>query len=48
MSEREEDQGRSMGEERVDSTVNEGRVQGGEEGQATRASLGEVGESMSG
>ena len=30
-------------EERVDSTVNEGRFQGGEGGQARRASLGEVG-----
>ena len=29
-------------EERVDSTVNEGRFQGGKGGQATRASLGEV------
>ena len=35
-------------EERVDSTVNEGRFRGGEGGQARRASLGDVKESMSG
>ena len=35
-------------EERVDSIVKEGRFQGGEGGQARRASLGEVEESMSG
>ena len=35
-------------EERVDSTVKEGRFQGGEGGQARRASLGEVEGSMSG
>ena len=34
--------------ERVDSTVKEGRFQGGEGGQATRAFLGEVEEGMSG
>ena len=35
-------------EERVDSTVKEGRFQGGEGGQARRAFLGEVEGSMSG
>ena len=35
-------------EEKVDSTVKEGRFQGGQGGQATRASLGEVEGSMSG
>ena len=35
-------------EKRVDSTVKEGRFQGDEEGQARRASLGEVEGSMSG
>ena len=35
------------GEERVDSTVNEGRFQGGKGGQARKASLGEVEESIS-
>ena len=34
--------------ERMDSTVKEGRFQGGERGQARRASIGEVEESMSG
>ena len=34
--------------ERVDSTVKEGRFQGGKQGQAKRASLGEVEDSMSG
>ena len=43
---REEDQEHE--EERVDSTVKEGRFQGGQEGQATRASLGKVEGSMSG
>ena len=33
-------------EERVDSTVKEGRLQGGKEGQATRASLEQVEGSM--
>ena len=36
------------GEEKVHSTVNKGRFQGGEEGQARRASLEEVEGSMSG
>ena len=36
------------GEERVDSTVNEGKFQTGKGGQARRASLGEVDGSMSG
>ena len=36
------------GEERVDSTVNEGRFQGGKGGHARRASLGEVEGIMSG
>ena len=36
------------GEVRVDSTVNEGRFQGGKAGHATRASLEHVEESMSG
>ena len=36
------------GEERVCSTVKEDRFQGGEGGQATRASLGDVEGSMSG
>ena len=35
-------------EERVDSTVNEGRFQGGQGGQARTVSLGEVEGSMSG
>ena len=35
-------------EERVDSTVKEGRFQGGQGGQATRASLEQVEGSMSG
>ena len=35
------------GEERVDSTMNEGRFQGGNGGQARRASLEQVEESMS-
>ena len=39
---------REHGEERVDSTVNEGRYLGGEGEQARRDSLGEVEESMSG
>ena len=38
---------REHGEERVNSTVKEGRFQGGEGGQATRASLGEVEKTMS-
>ena len=54
--EREESQGgrergrskRENGEERVDSTVKEGRFQEGKTGQARRASLGEVEGSMSG
>ena len=41
------DQSRVHGEKRVDSTVKEGRFQGGGGGQARRASLGEVGERMS-
>ena len=36
------------GEERVDSTVKEGRFQGGQGGQAKRASLEQVEGSMSG
>ena len=39
---------REHGEERMNSTVNEGRLQGGEGGQAKRASLEEVEGSMSG
>ena len=39
---------REDGEERGDSTVNEGRFQGGKGGQAIRASLREVEGSMSG
>ena len=39
---------REHGEERVDSTVNEGRFQGGKGGQARRASLEQVEESMNG
>ena len=39
---------REHGVERVDSTVNEGRFQGGKGGQATRASLEQVEGSMSG
>ena len=35
-------------EKRVDSTVKEGRFQGGKGGQARRVSLGEVGGGMSG
>ena len=38
---------REHGEERVDSTVKEGRFQGGQGGQASRASLEEVEGSMS-
>ena len=40
--------GREHGVKRVDSTVNEGRLQGGQGGQATRASLKQVEGSMSG
>ena len=39
---------REHGVERVDSTVNEGRFQGGKRGQARRASLKQVEGSMSG
>ena len=39
---------REHGVERVDSTVNESRFQGGEGGKARRASLEQVEESMSG
>ena len=39
---------REHGEERVDSTVKDGRFQAGEEGQARRAFQGEVKGSMSG
>ena len=39
---------REHGEERVDSTVKEGRFHGGKGGQAIRASLREVEGSMSG
>ena len=39
---------REHGEERVNSTVNEGRFQGGQGGQARRASLEQVEGSMSG
>ena len=39
---------REHGEERVDSRVKEGKFQGEERGEATRASLGEVEGSMSG
>ena len=39
---------REHGVERVDSTVNEGRFQGGQGGQARKATLGEVEGSMSG
>ena len=39
---------REHGEERVDSTVNEGRFQGGQGEQAKRASLEQVEGSMSG
>ena len=39
---------REHGQERVDSTVNEGRFQGEQGGQATRASLEQVEGSMSG
>ena len=39
---------REHGVERADSTVKEGRFQGGKEGQARRASLGEVEGSKSG
>ena len=38
---------REHGKVGVDSTVNEGRFQGGNKGQAIRASLEEVEESMS-
>ena len=39
---------REYGEKRVDSTVNEGRFQGGKGGQARRASLEQIEGSMSG
>ena len=39
---------RAHGEERVDSTLKEGRFEGGERGQAKRTSLGKVEASMSG
>ena len=39
---------REHGEERVDSTVKEGRFQGGQGGQARRASLEQLEGSMSG
>ena len=39
---------REHGVERVESTVKEGRCQGGQEGQAKRASLEQVEGSMSG
>ena len=39
---------REHGEERVDSSVNKGRFQGGQGGQARRASLEQVEGSMSG
>ena len=39
---------REHGQERMDSTVKDGTFQGGKEGQARRASLEEVEESMSG
>ena len=39
---------REHGEEKVDSTVKEGRFQGGERGQAKRCSIGKVGESTRG
>ena len=39
---------REHGEERVDSTVKEGRLQGGMGGQAKRASLKQIEGSMSG
>ena len=39
---------REHGVERVDSTVNEGKFQGGQGGQARRASLEQVEGSMSG
>ena len=39
---------REHGEVRVDSTVNEGRFQGGKGGQVSRASLKQVEGSMSG
>ena len=39
---------REHGEERMDSTVKEGRFQGGQGGQATTASLEQVEGSMSG
>ena len=42
-----EGSGREYEEERVDSTVKEGRFQGGEGERARRAFLGEVEESMS-
>ena len=48
MGEKEGRSEREHGEERVDSTVNEGRFQGGKGGQATRASLEQVERSMSG
>ena len=48
LGEREGGSEREHGEERVDSTVNEGRFQGGKGGQTTRASLEQVGGSMSG
>ena len=48
LGEKEGDQSESMEWERVDSTVNEGRFQGGQGGQAKRASLEQVKGSMSG
>ena len=48
LDEREGGSEREHGVERVDSTVNEGRFQGGKGGQATRASLEQVEGSMSG
>ena len=48
MGERQEDQEREHEEERVDSIVKEGRFQGGQGGQARRASLEQVEGSMSG
>ena len=48
LDEKEEGQNGSMERTRVDSTVKEGRFQEGEERQAKRTSLGEVGKKMSG
>ena len=48
LGERERESEREHGKKRVDSTVKEGRFQGGEEGQAKRTSLGEIEGSMSG